>query len=61
MGGGLKWEGLVVVLFLNEGLEIHHGVQLLGAVAQQGLQVADKPADDVVIAISCHLRHHCHY
>ena len=37
------WGGSVLVLLLDEGLEVHHGVQLLGRVAQQTLQVAHEP------------------
>ena len=35
--------GSVLVLLLDDGLEVHHGVQLLGGVAQQALQVAHEP------------------
>ena len=36
--------GLVIgVLLLDQGLEIHHGVQLLRGIAQKALQVAHEP------------------
>ena len=40
---GTAEAGSVLVLLLDEGLEVHHGVQLLGRVAQQALQVAHEP------------------
>ena len=42
-GVGTAEAGSVLVLLLDEGLEVHHGVQLLGRVAQQTLQVAHEP------------------
>ena len=42
-GVGTAGAGSVLVLLLDEGLEVHHGVQLLGRVAQQTLQVAHEP------------------
>ena len=43
MGVGIAEAGSVLVLLLDDGLEVHHGVQLLGGVAQQTLQVAHEP------------------
>ena len=33
------------VLLLDKRLEVHHGVQLLWGVAQQGLEITDKSVD----------------
>ena len=36
---------LVVILFFYQRLEVDHGMELLGGVAKEGLEVADKPVD----------------
>ena len=36
---------LVVILFFYQRLEVDHGMELLGGVAKEGLEVADEPVD----------------